>query len=63
MHASTQFRSNVWPDETMTGSAMRVFEMGQMNSGGGDGDCFLGLDDGERRRVINRHLCLLVPIF
>lgn len=58
IHATTQFRSNVWPEETMTGSAIKSLEIGQMNSGGGDG--FLRLD-GDRRRV-KRHLCLLLPI-
>ncbi|MFS7948333.1 hypothetical protein Hanom_Chr06g00558751 [Helianthus anomalus] len=58
IQARTQLRSKVWPEETMTGSAMRVLEMGQMNSGGGVG--FLRWE-GDRRRV-NLHLCLLVPI-
>lgn len=60
MHASTQLRSNVWPEETMTGSAMRLLDIGHMNSGGG-GD---GGDDsfeGDLRRL-NLHLCLLVPM-
>lgn len=37
IHARTQFRSNVWPEETITGSAISSPDMGQMNSGGGDG--------------------------
>lgn len=32
LQASTQVRSKVWPEETITGSGMSVEEMGQMNS-------------------------------
>lgn len=31
----TQFLSNVWPEVTMTGSAIRELEMEHMNSDGG----------------------------
>lgn len=37
IQARTQLRSKVWPEETMTGSAISSPEMGQTNSGGGDG--------------------------
>lgn len=59
MEARRELRSKDWPEEMMTGSAMRMLEIGQMNSGGGDGG-FLRVD-GDRRRV-NRHLCLEVTI-
>ncbi|KAD0183000.1 hypothetical protein E3N88_44673 [Mikania micrantha] len=44
IQARTQLRSNVWPEETITGSAMSSPEMGQMNSGGGGGFLRLVVD-------------------
>ncbi|KAJ9562373.1 hypothetical protein OSB04_007533 [Centaurea solstitialis] len=52
MHARTQFRSNVCPDETITGSAINSPEIGQMNSGGGrGGGGFVRLDGDRSKRI------------
>lgn len=74
--ARTQLRSNVWPEETMTGSAMIEPDSGQRNSTGiGKDRCWFRVGlwwrlsggggeelDGDLRKEIF-HLCLLpLPI-
>lgn len=60
LQASAEERSKVWPEETMTGSAMREEEIGQRNSEGG----FLGRrEEAEERWKEIFHLVFpLLPI-
>lgn len=53
LQALTQARSKVWPDETMTGSAIRDLEIGQRNSiGGCFGLGFNGFEGREKRDLL-----------
>lgn len=63
LQASAEERSKEWPDETMTGSAIRELEMGQRNSEGG----FLGgrgeeEEEEERWKEIFHLVFPLLPI-
>lgn len=64
LQAKTQAFSNVWPEVTITGSAMRDPEMGQRNSFGGSFDlgCRGGEDENLLKRYINFHLRLGVIV-
>lgn len=64
LQAKTQAFSNVWPEVTITGSAIRDPEMGQRNSFGGSFDlgCRGGEDENLLKRYINFHLRLGVIV-
>lgn len=60
-----QARSKVWPEATMTGSAMREHEIGQMNSAGGSAVMEVAGEvegEGEAELRLNGKRSLPVPI-